>query len=316
MKSKEIIGVILAAGKGTRMEPFSARYPKPLLPICNKPVLEYQIEHMRHIGIKEILIVIGHLGYEICGFLGDGSKYGVRLHYIEQEETLGIAHAVGQIEPYISSPFFLFLGDIFLVFEKDLSSMVDIFLNNNATAVLSVKKESNQEIIRKSFAVLVNDDGTVKRVIEKPRYYVSDIIGCGYLFDLNIFDAIRRTPRTAMRDEYEITDSIQILIEDGFTVMTDHNVSWMENITYPQDLLGCNLRELKRRAKNEEIGDGVNIHPDAKINNSIIGNNVFIKNPVEIVDSLIFSNMSIEVTGRIDRAILTPDNFIDCRQKL
>jgi len=90
----------------------------------------------------------------------------------------------------------------------------------------------------------------------------------------------------------------------------------MENITYPQDLLGCNLRELKRRAKNEEIGDGVNINPDAKINNSIIGNSVFIKNPVEIVDSLIFSNMSIEVTGRIDRAILTPDNFIDCRQKL
>ena len=316
MKSKEIVGVILAAGKGTRMEPFSSRHPKPLLPICNKPVIQYQIEQMQKIGIKEITIVIGHLGYEICSFLGDGNQYGVTLKYIEQGETLGIAHALGQIEPHISSPFFLFLGDIFLVLKKDLSSMVDIFLNNNTTAVLSVMKETNQEIIRKSFAVMTNDDGTVKRVIEKPRYYVSDITGCGYLFDLHIFDAIRRTPRTAMRDEYEITDSIQILINDGFTVLTDHNVNWVENITYPHDLLGCNIRELKSQGKGREVGEGAHIHPDAKIINSIIGSSVAIKNPVEIVDSLIFPHTHIDLTGKINKAILTPDSFIDCRQKL
>ena len=316
MESKEIVGVILAAGRGTRMEPFSSRYPKPLLPICNKPVLQYQIEHMQTIGIKEITIVIGHLGYEICSFLGDGSKYGVTLKYIEQGETLGIAHAVGQIEPHISSPFFLFLGDIFLVFKKDLSMMVDTFLTNKATAVLSVMQEVPQEIISKSFAVLMNDDGMVKRVIEKPRYYVSDIVGCGYLFDLNIFDAIRRTPRTAMRNEYEITDSIQILIEDGFKVMIDQNVSWMENITYPQDLLGCNLRELKRQGKTSEIGRGVDIHPDAKIINSIIGDGVVVKNPLEIVDCLVFPETTIELTGSIDKAIITPENIIDCRQNL
>ena len=316
MNSKKIVGVILAAGKGTRMEPFSSRYPKPLMPICNKPVLQYQIEHMRNVGVKEITIVIGHLGYEICSFLGDGSRYGVTLRYIEQGEILGIAHALGQIEPYISSPFFLFMGDLFVVLKKDLSSMTEILLQNNAATVLSVIKESNPEIIKKSFAVLMNEDGTVKRVIEKPRYFVSDIIGSGYIFDLNIFDAIRRTPRTAMRNEYEITDSIQILINDGFTVLTDQNVLWMENITYPHDLLNCNLRELKRQGKGKEIGDGVTIHPDAKIINSIIGDNVVIKNPVEIVDSVIFSNMSVDLTGRIDKAILTSDNFIDCRQNL
>ena len=316
MESKETMGVILAAGKGTRMEPFSSRYPKPLLPICNKPVLEYQIEHMQNIGVKEIIIVIGHLGYEICRFLGDGSRYGVTLRYIEQGETLGIAHALGQIEPYTSLPFFLFMGDLFVVWKKDLSYTADIFFKNKAASVLFVMQESNPEIIKKGFAVLMNDDGTVKRVIEKPRYYVSNNVGCGGLFDLNIFDAIRRTPRTAMRNEYEITDSIQILIDDGFTVMTDQNVSWMENITYPHDLLNCNLQELKRQGKNREIGDGVNIHPDAKIINSIIGDNVVIKNPVEIVDSVIFPSMNIELTGRIDKAILTLDSFIDCRQKL
>jgi dTDP-glucose pyrophosphorylase len=316
MKSKEIVGVILAAGRGTRMEPFSSRYPKPLLPICNKPVLQYQIEHMRNIGIQEITIVIGHLGYEICSFLGDGSKYGVQLHYIEQGETLGIAHAVGQIEPHISSPFFLFLGDLFLVWKKNLSSMMDTLFSTEAVAVLSVMQECDPEIIKKSFAVLMNDDGTVKRVIEKPRYYVSDTVGFSYLFDLNIFDAIRRTPRTAMRNEYEITDSIQILLDDGFTIVTDQNVSWMENITYPHDLLKCNLRELKRRGQSNEIGNEVKIHPEAKIINSIVGDNVFIKNPVEIADSVIFPNMIVELTGSIEKVILTPDSVIDCRQKL
>ena len=194
--------------------------------------------------------------------------------------------------------------------------MVDTFLTNKATAVLSVMKEGNQEIIRKSFAVLMNDDGVVKRVIEKPRYYVSDIVGCGYLFDLNIFDAIRRTPRTAMRNEYEITDSIQILIEDGFTVRIDQNVFWMENITYPRDLLGCNLRELKRQGKTREIGNGVTIHPDAKIINSIIGDGVVVKNPLDIVDTLVFPGATIDLTGSIDKAIITPESIIDCRQNL
>jgi dTDP-glucose pyrophosphorylase len=316
METKKIAGVILAAGKGTRIEPFSSRYPKPLLPICNKPVLQYQIEEMRIAGIEEITIVIGHLGYEIANFFGDGHKYGVNLRYIEQGEILGIAHALGQIESHITSPFFLFLGDLYLVFKQGLSSMISTFHTSNAAAVLSVIRESNQEVIRKSFAVMMNDDGTVKRVIEKPRYYVSDITGCGYLFDPRIFDAIRRTPRTAMRDEYEITDSIQILIDDGFKVTIDQNVSWMENITYPQDLLRCNLRELNRKGKEREIGTGVNMHPDAKAINSIVGDGVVVKKPLEIVDSLILPNTHIDVTGRIDKAILTPEGIIDCRQTL
>ncbi len=94
ISNNTLVGVILAAGKGTRMEPFSRKYPKPILPILNKPILEHQIEQMKSLDIEEVIIVIGHLGFEITKCLGDGERFGVSIKYIEQQETLGIAHAV------------------------------------------------------------------------------------------------------------------------------------------------------------------------------------------------------------------------------
>ena len=76
MVRDRFVGVILAAGKGTRMAPFSQRFPKPLLPICNRPILEYQIEYMKKAGIRDIILVIGHLGYAIARHFGDGEGFG------------------------------------------------------------------------------------------------------------------------------------------------------------------------------------------------------------------------------------------------
>ena len=86
-----MVGVILAAGRGSRIQPFSSRYPKPILPVCNKPILEHQIAHMVALGIREVIIVVGHLGYEIARVLGDGHQLGVKIQYAEQKEILGIA---------------------------------------------------------------------------------------------------------------------------------------------------------------------------------------------------------------------------------
>ena len=107
-----MVGVILAAGKGARMYPFSERSPKPILPILNRPLLAHQIEVMRECGISDVHIVVGHLGYQVASFFGDGSNYGVRIHFVEQESTLGLAHAVGALESRIQVPFLLMLGDI------------------------------------------------------------------------------------------------------------------------------------------------------------------------------------------------------------
>lgn len=316
MSKGKLVGVILAAGKGTRMTPFSVKYPKPILPICNKAIMEYQIDHLKTLGVKDVLIVIGHLGYQIAKYFGDGKALGVNITYVEQKDTLGIAHALGQIEPFVKSPFVLFLGDIF--FETDnLARMIDLHregAGGETASVLAVKREKDEDKIKRNFAIILEEGSDrVKRVIEKPRYVHNELKGCGlYLFDLHIFDAIRRTPRTAMRDEYELTESIQILVQDGYPVRIAEVVVDDINLSYAYDLLNCSLLHMKKQKLGNVIGKDVEIHPEAKITHSVIGDRVRIKEPIEVRDSMIFPDTVVSSKESIRRYILTPENAIDC----
>ena len=310
--SDKLIGVILAAGKGSRIQPLNLYLPKPLLPICNKPIIQYQLEDMRKIGVSDVIIVVGHLKEEIISYFGDGSTLGLHIRYVEQQQTLGIAHAVAQLENEVNAPFILFLGDIFLV-PKDLQVMARMFWERRAGAVLAVKREKDPEYIRRNFAVILHASGTVTRVIEKPRYLTNDLKGCGvYIFDLAIFDAIRRTPRTAQRDEYEITNSIQILIDDGFPVHPAEVIDWDMNITFACDLLECNRSQLQRLGKPSLVGQNAHIHPGATIQHSVLGDNVTIDHPIQVKDSLVFSDSRITAEQNIERMLITPDVTIEC----
>jgi len=310
------IGVILAGGKGFRMESFHSNYPKAILPICNRMLIEYHIEEMSKIGIKKIIILIGHLGSKIVDAIGSGEKLGVKIKYVEQGQALGIAHALGKLEKYIDSRFLLFLGDIFFTTESGLGPMIDLMAKSGANGILATKIEQDDEALRRNFAVVL-EDGTqdvVKNVIEKPRYLVHNIKGCGlYLFDPHIFDAIRRTPRTAMRDEYEITDSIQILIEDGFLVKQLSIVKEDMNLTVPEDLVKCNMRMLKHTGLDRMIGEGVELNKNTQIINSVIGNNVEVSAPIKIADSVVFDDVKIEATRDITNSIVTPEKLIGCQ---
>lgn len=311
MAKKAITGVILSAGLGSRIKPLSFDTPKPLLPICNKPIMQYQIEAMASIGIEEVVIVVGYLKEKIMDYFGDGSRLNVKLRYIEQEKALGIAHAVGQLEGHIEGPFLLFLGDIFTI-HRDLNEIVETFYRKKSAIVLVVKRERNPEFIKRNFAIQMARNGVVKRVIEKPRYTINDLKGCGiYLFDLPIFDAIRRTPRTALRDEYEITNSIQILIEDGYKVHISDVVEWDMNVTVPEDLLECNMRLLKRMPAAHVIGENVSLPAGTEIINSVIGNNVRISSPIRISDSVILSGVNIEGDDDIQRSLISTRSVID-----
>lgn len=308
MSKEKIVGVILAAGKGTRLTPLNITYPKPLIPICNKTIMEYQIELMRSQGIKEIIIVVGHLKETIINYFKQGKDFGVKITYVEQESMLGIAHAVSRLEKYITTPFLLFLGDIFFV-PKNFSQLFDSFRKTKASAVLAVKKELDKEAIQRNFSVLLKSKKSkmVKQVVEKPRYTVNQLKGCGmYLFDLAIFDAIRQTPRTAMRDEYEITTSIQMLINEGNPVRIAEVVQWDNNMTFPSDILHCNLQQLSLLKKNNCISKSAKINKKADVSNSVIGDNVEIKYPIKIKDSVIFSGAKVNMKNDLKRWIITP----------
>lgn len=312
MDENTFTGVILAAGKGSRMAPFNESFPKPMLPICNKPLIQHQVEIMHSLGIHEIVVLVGHKGFEISKALGTGRELGVSIQYVEQTSYLGIAHAVGCLERHIHGPFLLFLGDIF--FRKgQLASMLNLFRDIPGGAVLAVKEEHDPEAMRKNYAVVLNVEGAVTRVIEKPRQAPSRLKGVGvYLFDLTIFDAIRNTPRTALRDEYEITHSIQVLINDGYPVRTAHPIDEDVNLTFPADLLRCNLQQARLMPEQFRVGENTYIHPDAEIVDSVIGANVRIESPIRICKSLIFAGSTLNSQGDLKYHIVTPDGMVDC----
>lgn len=239
-ESNSFVGVILAAGSGSRMGDAGKEYPKPMQKIGSHPIIYYHICYLRKLEIKEVIIVVGYLGGMIKQYLGNGESFGIKIRYIEQKERLGIAHAVQQLEYLIDLPFILFLGDIFFI-PRNLSKMLEIYNKKQARAVLAIKIENNPYEIQKSFSVLLSNNSLVRRVIEKPRYILTNRKGCGvYLFDPIIFDFIRQTPRTAMRDEYEITTAIQKLIDGGYPVYDAEVIKWDINVTFPEDIKQCN----------------------------------------------------------------------------
>lgn len=313
MQTQSIMGVILAGGKGSRMYPFSDHRPKCTLPICNKPLMEHQIEMMKAVGITDIIVVIGHYGFDVVRVMGNGERFGITIRYVDQGQTLGIAHALSKLETMIDRPFLLFLGDIFFV-TASLAPMIEEFRRQDVHGVLATKTEHNMNAIKRNFSVLMDEAGFVRRVIEKPRHPLNNLKGCGlYLFDLHIFDAVRRTPRTASRDEYEITDSIQILIDDGFKVRSMNIIEDDLNLTYPEDLLAINLAELKRRGKRHLIGRNTAI-AEHLVSNAVIGDNVTMHGTIHIRNSVVLADSVITAAEDIDNTIITPEQRIYCYQ--
>jgi dTDP-glucose pyrophosphorylase len=308
----DLMGVILAAGKGTRMRPFSEHWPKPILPVLGKPLMAYQLEMMQKLGIRDVVVVIGHLGHEVVRALGDGSRWGVNIQYVEQEEMLGIAHAVSRLESHVTRPFFLFLGDIFFVTEN-LGSMLDRFQKGELGGVLACKREPNLDAIKRNFVVLTDAHGVVTRVVEKPRHPRTDLKVCGiYLFDQAFFDAVRRTPRTAMRNEYEITDSIQIFLDDGYKVEAAEVVKADMNVSYPADLLELNLLLLAQSGKGEWTAGDVKVARGSKLVRSVAMAGAEVGEGCDLTECLLFPGARVPA-GRVRRrSIFTADAEIRC----
>jgi len=288
------------------MDPLSELRPKPLLPVSNRPLIEHQLALMRSIGITDIVVVIGRLGAEIEAALGTGADHGVSIRYIEQKEARGIAHAVGVVEPIVSRPFLLVLGDVFFV-SKDLSPMFAM-LDEGHGAVLAAVQESDPEAIQRNFAIVRDATGRVTRVIEKPRHPPTRLKGCGvYLFDVPFFDAIRRTPRSALRDEYELTDAIQIFIDDGHRVGVAEVITDDVNLTFPRDVWALNIRELDRSGAARLVSDTAVVHPEATISRSVIGPGAHI-GAVRVEDSVVFAGAVVDSDAI--RSVVTPQGRV------
>lgn len=269
-------GLILSGGKGTRLYPLTYTRAKQLIPVANKPVLIRVIEAIREAGVTEIGIVVGQTAAEIQAALGDGAAWKVKLHYIKQESPDGLAHAVKISRDFLADePFVMFLGDN--VVQGGISPLIKDFANQRWNCQIVLKQVDNASAY--GVAVL-QPDGSIKRLIEKPPTPPSDLALVGiYMFDRHIFEAVEAIQPSA-RGEYEITDAIQWLIDQGYTVYPHIHDGWWIDTGKPTDMLEANshvLEEIRPALASSATIDSdsivdarVTVQDGARIINSVV----------------------------------------------
>lgn len=275
-------GVILAGGSGTRLRPITHTGPKQLVPVANKPVLQYAVEDLREAGVTDIGIVLGNEGDEsIQEFLGDGSEFGVDVTYIVQGNPLGLAHAVGCAQEFVGDDdFVVYLGDNML--KQGIDDLVRGFESNDYAAGIALQRVDTPG----QFGVAdVNEVGEVTRLVEKPDDPPTDLALVGvYVFAPTIFDSIERL-EPSDRGELEITDAIQALIDDGQSIDAHVVDGWWKDTGKPEDILDANRLVLNdhpdRRAgtvrEGAEVAGPVDLHESAVIDEGAV-----VRGPVSI----------------------------------
>ncbi|HSC25774.1 MAG TPA: glucose-1-phosphate thymidylyltransferase [Vicinamibacterales bacterium] len=238
-------GLILSGGRGTRLRPLTYTSAKQLVPVANKPVLFYGIEAMAEAGIREIGIVVGDTQAEIRAAVGDGSAWGVRVQYIEQDAPRGLAHAVLISEPFIGSdPFVMYLGDNLL--NRGIRQLVEEFARDRPAAQILLARVPDPQM----FGVAELSEGRVVRLVEKPKAPKSDLALVGvYMFSPDVFQSVRRI-KPSFRNELEITDAIQDLIDRGLDVHPCIVDGWWKDTGKLEDMLEANrliLETIERR---------------------------------------------------------------------
>ncbi|MBA2278258.1 MAG: glucose-1-phosphate thymidylyltransferase [Chloroflexia bacterium] len=207
-------GLVLSGGKGSRLRPLTATGAKQLVPVANKPVLFYALEQLVAAGIREIAIVTGDTGAQVEAAVGDGSAFGAEITYIQQTAPLGLAHGVMTAREFLGdSPFCMFLGDNFL--KQGIAQHARRFMTGNAAGQILLKRVDDAS----AFGVAVLDDqGRVLRLVEKPKEPISDMAIVGVYFFGPEIHQITPTLKPSGRGELEITEAIQGLIDAGFVV--------------------------------------------------------------------------------------------------
>ena len=318
-------GLILSGGKGSRLRPLTYTGAKQLVPIANKPVLFYAIESLVSAGVTELGIVVGETKDQIVAAVGDGSAFGARVTYIEQEAPLGLAHGVKIARPFLGEDkFVLFLGDNFV--KGGIAAQVVDFKEgeSNCMLVLCPVKSPQQ------FGVADLVEGKVARVTEKPLNPQSNLAITGvYMFDRHVFDAISSI-RPSARNELEITDAIQWLLDQGFKVA--HHIlkePWIDT-GKKDDVLDANrliLEDIEARIEGEVDGQSrivgrVVLEKGSQVLNSVLRGPLAIGKDTVIVDSYLGPYTSIYFGCRIEKAeiehsvVLENSLIIDVPQRI
>jgi len=228
--------IILAAGKGTRMYPMALDKPKPLIEVANKPVLEHNLEQMLGL-VSEVVIVVGYKKDMIINRFDDNYK-GMKITYVVQEEQLGTGHAVLMAEKFVTEKFLVLNGD-------DLFSRKDMDNISKYSNCILVKYKQDAS----AFGAVVIEDGKVTDIVEKSKEFVSNLVNTGmYCFSPEVF-AILKEVKPSVRGEYELTDAVKVLAQQG-KMHAEEVVGYWIPVGYPWHILEATEELLN---ENDEV---------------------------------------------------------------
>jgi bifunctional UDP-N-acetylglucosamine pyrophosphorylase/glucosamine-1-phosphate N-acetyltransferase len=321
--------VILAAGEGVRMHPLTYTRPKVMLPIAGKPILEHLLIEAKNAGIEEFIFVVGYRTEVVRRYFGNGDKCGVDIDYITQKKQLGTAHALGEVKGSVSGKFLVANGDV-LIRGEDIRKLAS---RDKIAMSLAWVDDA------RGLGVVETEGDRVVRIHEKEETPPSHLANAGlYLLTDDIFPALSRT-RKSPRGEYEITDSLQLLIDEECDISWQRIGCWMD-LSYPWDLLEANellMRECESRNEGttEEsvvikgavsvgkgtvvragsyiigpvvIGEGCEIGPNCYIRPSTsIGDDCHIGSAVEVKNSIIMRGTKIPHHNYVGDSVIGED---------
>lgn len=311
--------LVLAGGEGTRLRPITHTSAKQLVPVANKPVLFYGIEAIKEAGITKIGIIVGETAAEIKAAVGDGSTWGVKVEYIPQEAPLGLAHAVKISQDYLKDePFVMYLGDN--IVKGGITSLVREFEREKPNAQILLARVRDPQ----RFGVAELKEGKVVRLVEKPKKPASDLALVGvYMFDKNIFEAVNNI-KPSWRNELEITDAIQYLIDHNLEVRPHIIEGWWKDTGKLEDMLEANQMVLQdmepccqgKVDSKSKITGNVVIEKGAEVMGSTIRGPVIIGERTKIINSFIgpFTSLYYEATVRgseIENSIILEKSTIE-----
>jgi len=278
--------VLLAAGKGTRMRGLCDALPKPLLPVANRPALVHTIGQFEAAGVRDVLLVVGHQAEQVRAALGFRCGQ-VRLSYIVQSHPKGTGHAAALAKDFAAGePFLLMFGDI-VTSRRHAADIVGLYEAERPDAVLAVRWFRDPA----SGGAVYVEGGRVARIVERPKpgdtttHYINAGI---FVFPPLIFDRLRRVPLSP-RGEYELTDAIRMLLDEGLDVRAYDLPRFWVNLTDPATYLeaqrellgemgldppvavaeGCSVGDC-RIGPNASIGDGCAVGDGAVVRDAVV----------------------------------------------
>jgi UDP-N-acetylglucosamine diphosphorylase/glucosamine-1-phosphate N-acetyltransferase len=260
--------IILAAGEGQRLKPFTRYKPKVMIPIANHPILQYVVEALEKNGIRDIVIVVGYRREQIYDFFGAGEKFGVNIEYVVQEQQIGTAHALKQASDKVADDFLVIAGD------NIVDTGIIGGLQGDCRPCMVLKEQENIS----KYGVVVIEDGMVRQILEKPARAPTNLVNTGiYRLNREVFDYIG--------EETRLTAVLQRMVNDGRGIAACKTDGIWLDVVYPWDILKLNSLALQTIPPSMagQVEEGVVIKGPVSIGKgSVIRSNTYIVGPAAI----------------------------------